>query len=244
MNEPEKIYNDLLLFYGRITFLTILIPVFVAVWKYKFLNKILKLFLFYLILTFVFGLIEQLFVWVASNTKLLNNLIKAFNIGDTNFYQVVYYLKNFLVLGWIYALLLENYASTIWLKRVTAFLIVSVVFNYFFGEGYNVYGVYNPTVDSIFCLLLPLFFLWFVYTDIRSKVHINKNSYFWISLGLAIPNLVSLILFLVGKKLYATNFVLFCQISLGRDVISVIGFILVSVGFYYARFTKYLPQHQ
>ena len=76
----------------------------------------------------------------------------------------------------------------------------------------------------------------------ESKVPLVKNTYFWISLGLIIPNLIGLFLHFTGKKIETTDKVLFVKLNMVHDLFQIVGFILIAVGFYYARYTKYLPQ--
>jgi hypothetical protein len=242
MNEQEKIYNELLIFYGRITFLTILIPIVVAIWYYKQLNKPLKIFFYFLVATLIIGLLEQVFIQVASYTKILTPFLKYFKIEDTNFYQIVYFLKNYIFLSWFF---INSYSSStlrIWVKYVSILLIFASLVNYFFIEGYHVYGHFNPAVNNLYCFLIPTILLWYVYNNTESKVPLSKNPFFWINLGYVVQNLFTLFFELVGDKLHQTDFILFCQLALGRNIIAFIGFVSCAVGFYYARYTKYMPK--
>ena len=111
--------------------------------------------------------------------------------------------------------------------------------NYLFIEGYLVYGVFNPTADAVFAFALPLIYLGYLYR-LDTMVPLSKNPYFWISLGLVVPNLISLIFHFVGNKLLETDFILFAKLTIAKNGITVIGHILIAIGFYYARYVNFL----
>jgi hypothetical protein len=240
MNSSEIIfYNDLLIFYGRIALSTLIIPIIMGLWQGRVMNRPLRFFLFYLASGLTIALLEQLFIW--STTKYYPTLkpyLDYWKIEDTNFYQILYYLKNFALLGWFYSLLLPNSVS-IWVKRVSIFLLFAALINYLFIEGYLVFGVFNPIADAVFCFVLPLIYLGFLYQK-DSIVPLSKNPYFWISLGMVVPNLLNLIFQFIGNQLLETDFILFAKLTIGKNGITVIGHILLAIGFYYARYVKFM----
>ncbi len=244
MNSSEiGFYNDLLVFYGRIALSTLILPILIGLWQGRVLNKPLRFFLLYLIAGLTIALLEQLFLWSTSAYyPAWKPYLDYWKIGDTNFIQILYYLKNFALLGWFYTLLLPNQVG-IWVKRVSVLLFVVALINYLFIEGYHVYGVFNPTADAVFCFVLPMIYLGYLYRQ-DSIVPLSKNPYFWISLGLVVPNLISLVFHFVGNQLIETDFILFAKLTFGKNGIAIIGNILLAIGFYYARYTQFLTNNE
>jgi hypothetical protein len=200
----------------------------------------LAIFLFYLITGLIIGTFEQGFIWATNKYyTYFKPWLDYWHIADVNFLQILYYLKNFAFLGWFFSLLLQPQVSALWIKRISISLFVIALINYLFIEGYLVYGIFNPTADAIFCFVLPMFYLWFLYST-DSKVPLSKNPYFWMSLGLAAPNLISLIFHFWGNKLVEIDFVFFAQLAIAKNGISFLGHIFLAIGFYYAPYTRYM----
>ncbi len=239
MEQSIALYNDKIIFFGRIALSTLIIPILIGFYQRRVLNKPLRFFLLYLVVGLTIALLEQIFIWSATKYyPILKPYLDYWKIEDTNFIQILYYLKNFALLGWFYSLLLPK-SLGIWVKRVSGLLFITALINYLFIEGYLVYGVFNPTADAIFCFLSPLIYLGFLYQN-DSIVPLSKNPYFWISLGLVVPNLLNLVFHFVGNKLIETDFILFAKLSIGKNGITIIGHILLAIGFYYARYVKFM----
>jgi hypothetical protein len=107
-------------------------------------------------------------------------------------------------------------------------------------EGHNVAGGFNSTVSALYCFLLPAAYMWYLYNQ-QSKVRLVENAYFWISLGLIVPNLLGLFLYFIGEVLYEENFNLYAQLFLTKSGIEIIAQGLTAIGFYHARKIKYIP---
>lgn len=241
MSDIEKYFHDIFILSGRICLVCILIPVLIALWNKKHLNTPLKIFVWYCLVTLLINITEHLFVWSADNYKTFwLPILKKWGISDTSFLQIFYYLKDFALLGWFYALLLPLKYS-IWVKRIASFLFLATLINYLFIEGYNTYGVFNPAADAIFSFVLPSFYLWYLYRHLIN-FPLNKNVYFWISFGLIFTNLIGLFLYLVGDAIHKMDYVLFTKMSIIRNIFDMISQVIFAIGFWYAYYVKYLPQ--
>lgn len=239
----EGFYNNLLIIFSKVTLGFKVLPIFIAIWNRRNLNKSLKVLLSHKIAAVSIGLFVQLFIWVATyHIYIIMPFIKAFKIENTNFFQILYYTIDFVLIGYFFSLILKPYRLSELIKVISSIFLISIIINYLFIEGHNVYGVFNPVCDAIFTFIIPLLYMWFLFKK-TTIVPLNKNPYFWVNVGLIVTNLVALYGFFVGNKLQQTDFILYVKISILNQISSIIGSVLIAIGFYYARYTKYLPRN-
>ena len=239
----ENYYNNLLILYGKIVAGFMLLPIFTSLFRRRNLNKNLKIFLTFCIIEILILLILQIINWAtAKYSNFFIPILNKWNIHDTNFIAILAYLNHFGILGWYFYLVVPNEKVAKAVKLVSIFLFFAASINYLFIEGFREYGIFNPTASAIFCFTLPLVHLWYLFNE-DTKVPITKNPYFWFSMGLLIPNMLGFFLHFAGEKIYGTDFILFCKVSIGKSFFSIIGQILLAIGFYYSRYTKYLPKN-
>lgn len=243
MTEIEKIFNNLLAFSGKIGTVFMLAPLILAFINRKSLNSILKKFQIFCLFAFLIALLFQGTILLVDNFhNTFVPLLNKWEIHDMNFMSILAYLNHFGLLGWYFSIVIPNIRVAKIVKWVSIFLFCAAIINYLFIEGFRVYGIFNPTASAIFCFTLPLIHLWYLFNE-DNKVPLTKNSYFWFSMGLLIPNMIGFFLHFAGEKIYGTDFILFCKISIGKCIFSIIGQILLAIGFYYSRYTKYLPKN-
>lgn len=244
MNLQENYFNFLYINSGKIQLIFQTIPIIVGIWHRKILNKPLRLFLIYYCITFTINILEVLFIWTTANyTAFCLPYLHYLGIDSTNFISIFHYLANFGIMGWYFSLVFKPKPISYWINRMSIALFISAFVNYLFIEGYNIYGVFNPLIDSLFSIVLPIIFMWSLFNQMESKVPITKNPYFWVNLRFIVPNLIGLFFYFAGDKLYKTDFILFVEMSIVRMSFFVIGHLFATLAFYYARYTKYLPQN-
>ena len=218
-----------------------LIPIFFALRRWKYLNKPLRVFFWYCIVYFLVNLTHQMFIWATGYFRaFFVPLLNTYHITDTNFMGILAYLTHFAFLGWYFYKVMphEKIAKSIcWLSSS---LFIAAIIDYLFIGDFRDYGVFTPAASTIFCFVLPAIHLWFLYRN-DAKVPLSKNPYFWIALGLFLPHLVSFFLYLMGDSIYKEDYSLFVKISIVKIILDIIGQVLLAVGFYYARYSKFLP---
>ncbi len=239
MTDAEYLCNDLLISFGRATILAMIIPIIAAIIYRKHLNKELKIFLGFCIAALFVNLLESSYIAAVNNYTSFFEKWLAFTDGTTNFFYILYQLKSFIFLGWFYSVLLVGHRYGRWIKILSIFLCLATIVSYIIEKGWRNYGVFGPTADAIFLFVIPLFYLWYLYR-INLAVPILKNPYFWISLGLAVPNLIGLFLFFTGDAIYGSDFCLFVRFSIAKNVFLIISQILLFIGFSRARYAKYI----
>jgi hypothetical protein len=243
MTDTQEIFfNQLFILAGKAVIGCMIIPILIAFIKKNCFNKPIKIFFIFCLLSIFVALFLQAFIWFVDNyTVFARPYLNKWNIHDTLFMGIFAYINHFALLGWYYVVSTKSEKLRQGIKWLSIFLFVTTLTNYLFIEGYNVYSSFNATASAVFCFVLPMIHLWFVFnTD--SVVPISKNPYFWIDLGLVVPNLIGLFLHFAGSKIYGDDFILYVKISLGKYVFVVISQIFFAIAFYRARYTQFLPE--
>ncbi len=239
-------WDNFLVTVGTVTTFFMVLPIVLGLMYAKYWNKPIKIAFIYCFATILVNIIENIFIWGVYNYEaVFLPFITYWQLENTFFLLILYYLKNFLLLGWFYSLIFPKapYDDYIW--KVSLFCIFVILTNYLFIEGYHDMGVLNPMLDTTFMVLLPLIYLWCSQKE-SLKVALKKNPYFWISLGLLIPNLIGVLHYLTGDISHESNFTIYVIFQTTKNLFEIIGQILIAIGFahsYYARFiaTESMP---
>jgi len=240
MSELDEYYAELILYSNRVVIVFSILVLIFGLSKWNKFNKALKIYWFFLLVSLGLLFLQDLFVWsVENNGDFWRPILSFCNISDTNFLRYPSHLNNFIMLGWFLYLMLLPRPIAIWVKRMSLLLVALVTINYFFIQGHNMAGGFNPTVSAFYCVGFPLFSMWYIYNN-DSQVPLVHNPYFWINLGLIIPSLLALFLYFAGNELFNENYQLFAGLTIANKAIEVIAQILTAIGFYYARNVKYL----
>lgn len=241
MTELEKFYNTL---YGNIGLVLLVVRILVllaGVWKWKFLNRPLRIFWFYLLALIVYNLLERGFVWSVNNyTDAWLPYLEKYKIGDTNFLNIIGVVLNYIFLGWVYGHILPEKWSG-WVRRVSWVLVVVALVVYVWLDGFRTYGNINAILNRAFLIGGALTHLWFLYQSLPT-LNLWKNSYFLISLGLLVTNLPWLFLSFVGDKTNTTDGVLFLQLSTLRHAFTLVSLLLFAYAFHQARYARFLTK--
>jgi hypothetical protein len=237
-------YQNLIMFWQKITIIVSVIPLIIGRLKWRAFNKPLKIYWYFLLLAASFYVFEQLVVWGARNHReFLVPILNYLNIKNTHFINILYHLNNFILLGWFLYLLLTPNPIAKWLKRVSAVLVVTSLINYFFIQGHNVSGGYNSTLSALYCFIVPLIYMWYLYNQ-NNKIALVTNPYFWISLGLIIPNILGLFLYFAGEDLRKESIAVYARLYLAKNGIEIFAQFLTAIGFYYANKVRYLTNEK
>lgn len=241
MNNP--ILNLVLRIVSKVAIITLLIPIVIALLNKKYWNSALKVIFYYIFFHFIIALLLQLIYYMIGAYKdFFVPILNRLHLTNMSFMTILAHLNIFILLGIYFTLVFKNKKVILLVKWVSYFFVISSIINYLFIEGYNVQSVYNSITSATFCFVFSSLHLWYIFSDTDSKIQLLKNPYYWISLGLLIPNIVNTFMYTIGKKLEESDRYMFLLSNIFSDTVQIIGYILIAIGFYYARYTKYLPQ--
>lgn len=241
MNNSGDFYNNLFIISSKSVLISLMALVIIGITQQKYLNKPLKIIFAYKSLSLLFTIFLHGFVWFATRYyEKIKHLLDYFNIKNTNFLEILFYINDFIFLGWFYYLLLGKQPYGKWIRLISIGLLIATIVNYLFIEGHTVFGVFNPTADAIFVFSIAAFYLWYLYRS-HLMLPLQKNPYFWISFGLIVPHVIGFFLFLVGDITYEEDFKLFVIMSIIKNCFLILAQVLFAIGFWRARYAQYLP---
>ena len=241
MTELENYYNQIYILFGEVITAIMIIPIMIAVLRWQKLNKPLRTFFTYVLIVLLLNIFEQSIIYYT--TKYYNRIFKPYldywDIGDTSFFQIFYYLNSLFFLTFFFSQLLPKKYSR-WITNISFVLILAVIINYLFIEGYKVFGTFNPIVAVAWGFILPAFYLWYLF---KNELHfpLNKNPYFWFSFGLVFVNLIGLFLYLIGGFMHGSDFIMFTKISITKIIFNIISYALFALGFWFAPYACFIP---
>jgi hypothetical protein len=243
MFSNEQTLNTMLIWVARIATIVMCAPFIIAVFKNKELNKSLRIFRAYWLVFLIISIFTQLLIWLIYNKyALCAPYLKMFKIRNLDFISIFAHLNVYIGLSLYFACALRPINEKLSKRTlyISGFLAITSLANYFFIEGHEVQSVFNSTAATLFCIVLPMIHLTYLYkTD--SVVPLQRNPYFWIGLGVMIPNLLSLIVSTAGQKIQETDKILFLQTNLTQDIlVTIIQVIFFSQAFLLARYSRFL----
>jgi hypothetical protein len=230
-SQLEKYYNGILTDFDRFSIIFWIIPILVALWNRKQLNNALKIYLYYSLVHFGLHILEHIHIWAVMKSDPFWELMKLLNIKDTTFFNIFYRLAGFYFVGKFYSAILNLPLSKI-IYRASLICIVLAVWIFWFIDGYNKFGIVNLFLIRLFLIVMPMIFLNQLYSQAsKSNRNLWKNSYFLISISLLVSNVLSMLFALVAERIHYTDFVLYAQLSIIRNVISILTDLIVAYAF-------------
>jgi len=186
------------------------------------------------------NLIEQAIIFISVvNFKLIEPFLTYFGIPDTSFLGIFFYGLSLLFIGRFYYILLGRANRGEIILATSYLLLFSAIINYLFIEGYKVYGKFNPAAVAIFLFISAVYYLYHLFRS-NLALPIRRNPYFWISLGIIIPNIIGVFLFIVGDVVHKEDYQLFTTLSSFKNAFLIIGQILMAIGFYHAPYSRFI----
>ncbi len=204
------------------TSLSILPPLFIAMWRYKSMEKYGKILHGYLWISLI---IYEIAMWYTS----LNSIHNHFLLN-------IYIPLEFILISYIYWLLLEtkSYKTTI-LVVASLTLVFQILSNITYWDSFN---RFNSTANVIPNLGIMLFVIMYFYELLKNGEMVNLLTFplFWISAGILLYVSVNLFLFIFGE------FVLFNNSSeisklwiIIQSISNIIYRILLTIGLWFSK---------
>lgn len=240
MTDEERKYNLLLTHFGEVTTLIMFVPVIVALLYRRHLNVPAWTYFGYLLALIFVNLFEQLVIWAVGNyTDFWLPYLKKWSIENTNFIGIFGYLASFLILGRFYSQIIPDRTIGKWIYILSIVLSLFAVIDYIWITGHDLPGVAATSLNGVFTTVLPMIQIWHL-TRQNYQFSIYRVPYFWFSIGQILAHLFSLIFFFFSDKMYATDFMLFVEFSIARNVLRIVAQLLYAYGFSKAKTLKYL----
>lgn len=177
------------------------------------------------------------------NGKLLGSwLVEHLQIKTFDFTAWLNYLIKFVFIS----LFLRNSLQKPILKKgfhyIMGALVVFELVQVFVFKSYQGYDSLSSTVKNIFLLGGFGLLLYHIYREPAVSLSLQKNTYFWVCLGFILPALAELFLEFIFTKLYQTDTVSFYKLYLFRNASQMVGFTLLIVGIWQAKYLRFLPK--
>lgn len=241
MTPLEKQYNDILTQSGQFTTAATYFTLVVAVFRVRYFNKTMWVFFAYIVATIFVYTLEAVFIWSVKNyTSFWLPYLKRFDITDTNFLEILSTLKSIILIAWFYKILLtEKWGKSI--GYVGIMMTLFAIIDYILITGYKASGNLMPTLVGFFLIITPMLYLWQLYRR-DSRISIYKIPYFWFSIALVIANLLGLFFYFVSEKMYETDFILYVKLSIARNVVTILRYLVFAYGFWLAKYVRFIPK--
>jgi hypothetical protein len=163
-----------------------ILPLLAALYNYRQLDGVLKLFAFFCLISLSFDLLE----WMLSNLQVRNNcpLLHLYILFTILFFTIIYYRAFYGII----------------LKRIALILggtgIVAIICNAIFIENIWTYPSISNTVLCLLMIILSLTYFYQLLTR-QEFLHIDKQGLFWINSGILFYYSINIFLFMLYNKL-------------------------------------------
>lgn len=242
MDLSDSDWKEFTIISSRVAFYVSFLPIIIGFLKRKHFSNSIKIFYLYLIVDLLIAFVIQLFIWsVAKFPDTLVPIVKELGITSTNFFIILYNINVVGVLGWYFSSVISAPKISKPIKWASWILVLLMILNYFFIEGYQDLGVFNPTAASICGFVFPLIHLWYLFRQDYQLV-LARNPYFWIALGLVVATLLGLFQSIAGDQLFKTDYPLFAKFNISKNGLIIISFLFFGISFWQAENTAYLRE--
>jgi len=227
-------WNNLLAFSGELIIPLLFLPVLVGLLHWKSLDKPLKIFFYSFLVYLLLNLFDLGYLYLAE--AFLEEFKPWLEItGYTNTFTLIgYQLNTFLLLGLFFQYLFPSPSQKLVIRTLRYGFALLAIIAFICEQGWKFYGTIGPVTEALFRFSIPLVFLFYL-SQKHLGVKLVNISYFWIALGLILPSLVGFLLFTLGKHLSTEEPILFCQLSLLKNIFVISSAVFYSIAFWRAK---------
>jgi len=173
--------------------------------------------------------------------KVIFPYLSRIGIQDFNFLSPIDYVLKFAVLSLFFRDVLKPES----LKKTYQFLAYGLVLfeliQVFVFKSYQGYDSLSSTVKNSFLVASTTLFLYRFYQTTSVTISLQRNSYFWIGMGLLMPALAEFFLEFIFEKLYRTDTTEFYRLYLLRNTSQLGGIVLLLLATTRASLLRFLP---
>ena len=242
--EKEK----LIMRSGKMVFTLSLVLLYYCYLNREFLQKIIPNFFWFSYFIGLYIILEliNLDVLLTSRYKWVDDIFpflqNHFGIQDFNFTAPINYLIKFIFLSLFFRDLFQDPLKKRFFQYLMYALVVFELVQVCVFKSYQGYDSLSSTVKNVFILGSTGLFMYKLYRADSHGISLYKNPYFWLTLGLMLPALAEIFLEFIFTKLYQTDLLSFYKLYLVRNASQVVGFTLLIVGVWQAKYLRFLPK--
>jgi hypothetical protein len=160
----------------------------------------------------------------------------------TSFVNPLSYFIKFIFLGLFLRDVFKNLQEKRFFQYLMYTLVLFELLQIVIFKTYKEYNSLSSTVKNIFILGGMGLLLYKLYRTDTRGIPLQKNSYFWISLGFLLPAIAEIFLEFIFTKLQKTDLLSFYKLYLVRNASQIVGFTLLIVGVWKAKYLQFLPK--
>lgn len=228
---------DVLLVLGKVASFFSVIPLILALFKFKAFRRKPDVFLL------VYFLVGALLNWGTSwfvdfatkNYEKVRPFLDKFEISNTFFVDPLYFLKNFILLGAYTYFLVDNKVLKRNILILSAACILFTVINSLYGETYKQYQSWGSVVDNVYKAFIGFVLVRYVfYTKLNKPLTRIPQTYFAAAI-LLVAVVAGLIDFLSNEMFSDHSSDWFYRVHIVKNIFMIGAFLLFTTGVYHTR---------
>jgi hypothetical protein len=242
--EKEK----LIMRSGKMTFTISLVLLYYCYLNKEFLQKVIPNFFWFSYFIGLYVILElvDIDILLTSRYKWVDVIFpflkSRFGIVDFNFLAFINYLIKFIFVSLFFRDLFQDPLKKRFFQYLMYALVVFELVQVFVFKSYQGYDSLSSTVKNVFILGSTGWFMYKLYRADSHGISLYKNPYFWLTLGFMLPALAEIFLEFIFTKLYQTDLLGFYKLYLVRNASQIVGFTLLIVGVWQAKYLRFLPK--
>lgn len=207
------------------------VVVIVFLWRFDYIypKKAYRYLFFGSLITFLVALGELLFVeLVRTYTDVFLPYLHRYEIDDTFFISPFYYITEV----FFYGLAFSYAIGGTWHKplQIAAMILTLLgISNIIWGEGYKDAQTIGSLSASVFLAIIAIAYIRVLYT-IRINSTSSRDSFLYISWGILLSALLSLMVYLFTRPMLDTDTLLYYGVSIFRMFLDALCFLLIAYG--------------
>ncbi|MBX2951310.1 MAG: hypothetical protein KF870_02320 [Leadbetterella sp.] len=228
---------DVLLWLGKVASFFSVIPLILALFKYKaFLRKPNVFLLAYFLAGALLNWGTSWFVdFATKNYEKARPFLEKFEISNTFFVDPLYFLKNFILLGAYTYYLVDNKAlkRNILILSVTGILFT--VMNSLYGETYKEYQSWGSVADNLYKVFIGSVLIRYIFYTRLDKPLLRIPQTYFATAILLVALVAGLIDFLSNEMFSDHTSDWFYRVHIVKNLFMIGAFLLFTTGVYYTR---------
>jgi hypothetical protein len=218
-----------------------------ALWRKEYLKIASTKWIIYLLGGIAFiAFFEWLFIFIIKHRYISKEnaltILNFLGTKTTSFVNPISYTIKFIFLGLFLRNVFKSPQKKHFFQYLTYALVLFELIQVIVFKSYKEYNSLSSTFKNIFILGGMSLFLYKLYRTDSRGFPLQKNPYLWFSLGFLLPALAEIFLEFIFTKLQKTDLLSFYKFYLVRNASQIIGFTLLIVGVWQAKYLRFLPK--